>query len=102
MKHTRQYSKGRKRGVILRDTYPLLFNSWRGMRSRCNNKNNSDFKWYGGKGIKCCNELATFRGFIEWAITSGYKEGLTIDRIYILIKTICQIIVNGLHTQKVL
>jgi hypothetical protein len=52
------------------------------MKMRCYNENNNDFKYYGGRNIKICNEwLNDFKVFREWAINNGYKEGLSIDRI---------------------
>lgn len=53
-----------------------------GMRQRCYDKNNKAYKWYGGKGIKICDEwLDDPKSFEEWALQNGYSEGLTIDRI---------------------
>lgn len=58
---------------------------WLRMRNRCNNKNNEQYKNYGGRGIKVCDEWLNkdngFMNFYNWAINNGYKENLTIDRI---------------------
>lgn len=55
---------------------------WNGMKNRCSNPNNPGYKWYGGRGIYVCKEwLSDFKGFYTWSISSGYKPGLTIDRI---------------------
>ena len=51
------------------------------MRSRCYNQNDSAYKYYGAKGIRVSNEWNTFQAFQTWALSNGYKEGLTIDRI---------------------
>lgn len=53
---------------------------WRQMRQRCNNPNHRAFKWYGGKGVKVCQEWGTFENFMTWALANGYDDGLTIDR----------------------
>ena len=58
-----------------------LYSIWLTMRSRCNNPNTINYKYYGGKGIKVCNEWDSFAVFHEWAIRNGYSEGLTLDRI---------------------
>lgn len=58
-----------------------MYNSWRGMRERCNNKANKAYKWYGAKGITVSKEWDRFANFAAWAIANGYKEGLTIERI---------------------
>ena len=77
----RAYPTGRKRGQVVKELYPRLYNSWRGMRSRCNNPNQSDYKYYGGRGVKCYEGWRIFNSFLDWALQNGYEEGLTIDRI---------------------
>ena len=54
---------------------------WRNMLSRCENPNNPDWSDYGGRGIKVCPEWHEPKSFCEWALSSGYGDGLTIDRI---------------------
>lgn len=59
-----------------------IYNIWRHMRNRCNNPNSSSYKHYGARGIKVCaawNNSA--KTFIEWALSHGYADNLTIDRI---------------------
>ena len=54
----------------------------RAMKNRCYNSKARDFRFYGGKGIKICDEwLYTPESFIFWAKENGYKDGLSIDRI---------------------
>lgn len=61
---------------------PRLSNILRLMRRRCYNPNDPHYKNYGGRGIKVCDEwMENSKNFIEWALTHGYKDGLTIDRI---------------------
>lgn len=56
-----------------------IFNS---MKRRCYNKEARDYRWYGAKGIKVCDEWANNpKAFEEWALQNGYKDNLTIDRI---------------------
>lgn len=53
-----------------------------GMMRRCYNSNENSYEWYGGKGIKVCDEwLQNPQSFEEWAINNGYENNLTIDRI---------------------
>jgi len=54
---------------------------WAQMRQRCNNPNHKDYSNYGGRGISVCPEWDEYTAFRNWAISAGYKEGLTIDRI---------------------
>lgn len=58
-----------------------LYSIWKGMNKRCNNPNCKDYRWYGGKGIKVCEEWRDYLKFREWALEHGYIIGLTIDRI---------------------
>ncbi len=58
-----------------------LFTVLNTMKSRCNNKNVHAYKWYGGRGIKVCDEWRVFKVFEAWAYANGYQKGLTIDRI---------------------
>lgn len=59
-----------------------LYKTWHNMRSRCKNPNATKYYIYGGKGIKVCSEWDNnFKSFYDWSIRSGYKKGLSIDRI---------------------
>jgi len=55
---------------------------WNEMNQRCHNKNDSNYHYYGGRGIKVCGEWRNnSKKFIKWSLSNGYKKGLTIDRI---------------------
>lgn len=58
-----------------------LYAVWNSMKGRCYNPNNCSYKRYGARGITVCKEWIDFEGFSLWALSSGYKEGLSIDRI---------------------
>lgn len=58
-----------------------LNNIWNGMRSRCRNANHKDYKYYGGRGIKVCEEWNNYINFRDWSLANGYDDCLTIDRI---------------------
>ena len=59
-----------------------LYVIWNGMKGRCNNPNDPRYDRYGGRGISVCEEWNTsFQSFYDWAISNGYSEELTIDRI---------------------
>lgn len=59
-----------------------LYSIRRGMKNRCYNKNHEAYMNYGGRGISICDEwLNNFQAFYEWAMSNGYEDHLTIDRI---------------------
>lgn len=73
-----------------------LNNHYNAMKQRCYCCNNINYKYYGGRGIKVCDEWTNtekvstaqqhhvskgYLAFQEWALSHGYEEGLTLDRI---------------------
>ena len=59
-----------------------LFNIWSHMKNRCNQPKCDSYKHYGGRGIKVCNDWCNdFNSFKEWALSNGYSDNLTLDRI---------------------
>lgn len=85
--HTTNCGCVRKQKLVERNykhggRYTRLYSIWRSMLNRCNNPKNINYKYYGGKGITVCDEwVRDFSVFQEWALSNGYVEGLTIDRI---------------------
>lgn len=52
------------------------------MKDRCYNKHCDDYPMWGGRGITICDEwLNDYMSFYNWAISNGYDDTLTIDRI---------------------
>lgn len=59
-----------------------LYKVYHQIKYRCYDRNATDYNYYGGRGITMCAEwLNNGYAFYEWAMASGYKDGLTIDRI---------------------
>lgn len=59
-----------------------LYRIWAGMKDRCTNINGKYWARYGGRGIMICEEWKKdFTIFRDWALSHGYEEHLTIDRI---------------------
>lgn len=58
-----------------------IYSIWKGMNKRCNNKNCKDYRWYGAKGIKVCDDWREYLNFRKWAISNDFAVGLTIDRL---------------------
>lgn len=54
---------------------------WRSMRRRCNNPSNASYHRYGAEGIRVCEDWDNFETFYNWAISNGWTDGLSIDRI---------------------
>lgn len=57
-----------------------LHRIWKGLFTRCNNKNHYSYRNYGARGITICPEWATFPPFRDWATSNGYAKDLEIDR----------------------
>lgn len=59
-----------------------LYGIWGSMKQRCSDLNHCGYKWYGKKGISICETwLNNYQGFKNWALSNGYADDLTIDRI---------------------
>lgn len=58
-----------------------LYTVYQAMFQRCLNPNHRNFHNYGGRGISVCAEWDDFLIFKAWALTKGYQEGLTVERI---------------------
>lgn len=59
-----------------------LYSCWNDMKQRCYNVNCKSFSNYGGRGITVCKEwLDSFDSFQSWALSAGYLQSLTLDRI---------------------
>lgn len=58
-----------------------LYQCWADMKHRCNNPHNPFYKRYGGRGITYCSEWETFPPFMQLALSNGYQNNLTLDRI---------------------
>lgn len=57
-------------------------NIFKGMKGRCYDKNDKSYKWYGEKGVKVYKEwIDNPKSFEIWALSNGYEDNLTIDRI---------------------
>ena len=70
-----------KRNTTHNGTHSRLFNIWNGIKRRCFNRNDSRFKYYGGRGITLAPEWEDFSAFQKWSFAHGYSDSLTIERI---------------------
>lgn len=77
----------RRKSIVAKSTthggsYTRLYHIWAHMKARCGNSNNKKYVYYGQRGIRVCDEWAAdFSAFEKWALSNGYSEKLTIDRI---------------------
>lgn len=53
---------------------------WSGMKYRCSTKIGGAFPIYGARGISVCAQWHDYATFRKWAVSHGYRNGLTIDR----------------------
>lgn len=66
-----------------------LYGVYAGIKQRCYDSNREGYEYYGGRGIKMCDEWLGadgFENFYQWAMAAGYDENKTqkdqsIDRI---------------------
>lgn len=64
-----------------------LYYVWSGLKARCYNKNVYEYRFYGARGIRVCDEWRNdFSAFEKWMLDNGYDEcaprgQYTIDRI---------------------
>lgn len=77
----RYYSGDKSTGYKHGGRGTRLYGVWRGMLSRCNNKNATGYHNYGGRGVTVCSEWIEFPAFLRWSTLSGYRDGVEIDRI---------------------
>lgn len=77
----RRNMKGGKKNKTHGLSRTRLYDVHRQMMRRCYNTNSKDYPGYGGRGIKVCAEWHNIHKFFDWAVESGYKKGLTIERV---------------------
>lgn len=61
-----------------------LYSIYTGMLKRCRQKTTNGYERYGGRGIMVCEEWKGkhgFEHFRDWALSNGYSDDLTLDRI---------------------
>ena len=77
-----------QRGIASRkysdlEDYKPVYQTWRGMKERCNNPNNSHYPYYGALGIKVCDSWSDKEdGFRNFYNDMGKRpSNMTLDRI---------------------
>ena len=72
----------RKPKNVFGQSHTRLHRIWSGIKGRCYCKTQTAYKAYGAKGITMCDEWRNdFKVFYNWAMTNGYNDELSIDRL---------------------
>lgn len=59
----------------------LLYVHWVSMKTRCYNPKTIHFEYWGGKGVRVCEEWKDdFVAFFNWSMLNGWEEGYELDR----------------------
>ena len=59
-----------------------LYNIWTNMKDRVFNTKNKQYNDYGGRGITICDGWKNdVKSFYDWAMSNGYSDDLSLDRI---------------------
>ena len=85
LKNNRRVSCGcynKEKEMKHNQTKTRLYKIWIGIRHRCSLDTVKPIKNYAERGITVCDEWAlSFEKFRDWALSNGYRDDLTIDRI---------------------
>ena len=58
-----------------------LYKIWANIKDRTLNPKHKQYNDYGGRGITICDEWLDIHNFYNWAMSNGYSDELSIDRI---------------------
>lgn len=72
-------SKPRSHGATMNGKKTPTYETWRGMKMRCDMPNNVAYHRYGGRGIKICDRWRDYGNFL--ADMGERPEGMTLDRV---------------------
>ena len=68
--------------IIRSDVPKRLKSIFKGIKDRCLKEWDDGYERYGGRGISICKEwLQSSSKFYDWALSNGYADNLSIDRI---------------------
>lgn len=67
--------------IPIDETYETLARRYAAMKQRCCDPRCPEYRNYGGRGIRVCDEwLYSFKNYYEWCVSHGYRKDLEIDR----------------------
>lgn len=76
-----RHSRIGERSKIHGDFGTRLYRIWAAMKRRCYNPHAAYYEDYGMRGITVCDEWLDYGPFKEWALSAGYCEGMSIERV---------------------
>ncbi len=56
------------------------YGSYHSMMDRCHRETANNYPYYGGRGIRVCEEWHDIATFEKWVYESGFEKGLTLER----------------------
>ena len=68
-------------GDDCRNRASKLYRRWADMKTRVKNPRCRCAKNYGNRGISLCKQWEHYEPFRDWALSHGYRDDLTLDRI---------------------
>lgn len=71
----------KRHGFNSRKNRHPLYTAWSNMKTRCLNPNASNYKWYGERGIKICDEWVDCFENFKRDMQPNWEKGLQLDRI---------------------
>lgn len=75
------HRRGKKTPITHGMTSTPLYTTWTNIKQRCSNPKREDYRIYGGRGIRVCDEWQnSFEAFYR-DMSPTWQPGLTIDRI---------------------
>ena len=81
LRNEKLVKRSQKHGYSKRKNIHPLYSVRIAFLSRCYNGNDKEYKNYGKRGIRVCEEWKNDpKSFISWGLSHGYIKGLTIDR----------------------
>jgi hypothetical protein len=85
--YMRERTSERMKGVAIKGntkhggSKSRLYRIWSNMKTRCFNRNNKLYRWYGALGTTVCDEWLDYSTFESWALSNGYADNLTLERV---------------------
>lgn len=58
----------------------VLYGRWLAMQDRCRNPKCKAYPYYGARGVRVCRAWRSFKAFYKWALRTGFRKELEIDR----------------------